>query len=132
MDTLFKSGVAGKLRRNQVGVKVLGKVDYSNNLSHLKGSDLLTHKVNLEVTQVSDGALVAITKLGGSVNLVHYNRVGMRSLLKPEKFKDMPYLAPPPANINRKLKKPMKQPKQHPEFEQAQAVLRQRLAFVSE
>lgn len=85
-----------------------------------KGSETLTYKVNLEVTQVSDAALAAINKLGGSVNLVHYNRVGMKSLVKPENFQKMPYLAPPPANINRKLKKPMNQPKQHPEWEARQ------------
>lgn len=124
MTTLFESGLAGKLRRNQVGVKVLGKVHPLVCFLCPKGADKLTTKVNLEITQISDSALAAVNKLGGSVNLVHYNRVGMRSIVKPERFKGkLPYLAPPPANINRKLKKPMNQPKQHPEWEERQKQL---------
>lgn len=125
MATLFKSGLAGKLRRNQVGVKILGKVQYlsERKLTPFQGSEEFSFKVNLEVTQISDAALNAINKNGGTVNLVHYNRVGMKSLVKPENFKQLPYLAPPPANINKKLKKPMNQPKQHPEWEERQRQL---------
>jgi hypothetical protein len=55
-------------------------------------------------------ALDAIKKLGGSVTLLHYNKIGMKYLLHPEKFQLPPYLPPAPAKINNKLKKPMSQP----------------------
>jgi hypothetical protein len=51
-----------------------------------------------------------IKKLGGSVTLLHYNKIGMKYLVHPEKFQLPPYLPPAPAKINNKLKKPMEQP----------------------
>jgi large subunit ribosomal protein L15 len=99
MATLIKSGCAGKLRRSQVGVKILAE-----------GAERFTHKVDLEVSQASSKAISQIKKNGGSVELLHYNQVGIKYLLHPEKFQSPPYLPPAPAKINNKLKKPMEQP----------------------
>jgi len=116
MGHLFKSRAAGKLRRNQVGVKILGK-----------GADKFTHKINLEVSQISDTAKDKIIENGGTVLLLHYNKVGMKSLTHPEKFTNMPYLAPPIPKVNRKLKKPMEQPQQHPQWITRQEQIRQQM-----
>jgi len=99
MASLIKSGCAGKLRRSQVGIKILAE-----------GAERFTHKVDLEVSQASSKAIFQIKKNGGSVELLHYNAIGMKYLLHPEKFASPPYLPPAPAKINNKLKKPMEQP----------------------
>jgi len=97
--SLIESGCAGKLRRSQVGVKILAE-----------GAERFTHKVDLEVSQASAKSISQIKKNGGSIELLHYNQVGMKYLLHPEKFQSPPYLPPAPAKINNKLKKPMEQP----------------------
>ena len=43
-------------------------------------------EVNVEVSRVSAKAKEMIEAMGGSVVKVHYNRLGIRALLKPEKF----------------------------------------------
>eukprot|EP01126_Amoeba_proteus_P065573 TRINITY_DN9353_c0_g1_i9.p1 TRINITY_DN9353_c0_g1~~TRINITY_DN9353_c0_g1_i9.p1 ORF type:complete len:221 (+),score=28.38 TRINITY_DN9353_c0_g1_i9:163-825(+) len=106
--TLIACGLVGKLRKNEVGVKVLAR-----SLQNFKA------KLHLEVQQISDSAMNRVKENGGSVDLVYYNRVGMRSILKPEKFPKKPYLAPPPPSINSKLRKPMRQPDQHPDWSPA-------------
>eukprot|EP01125_Pyxidicula_operculata_P021955 TRINITY_DN8790_c0_g1_i1.p1 TRINITY_DN8790_c0_g1~~TRINITY_DN8790_c0_g1_i1.p1 ORF type:complete len:266 (+),score=57.22 TRINITY_DN8790_c0_g1_i1:45-842(+) len=106
MAHLIHSGCAGKLRRTQQGVKILGQ-----------GAENFVHKVDLEISQISDDALKAIEKNGGSVKLVYYDKVGLRSLFKPENFvSSPPYYPPPPFSVNRNLRRPMEQPQQLPEW----------------
>lgn len=106
MKTLIDSGCCGKLRKGQVGIKILGD-----------GSEWWNTPVDIEVSQASSSAINAIKRTNGSIKLVYYNRLGLRALLKPEKFVDrrLPYLPPPPDKINRKLINPMEQPQQYPE-----------------
>jgi len=105
MKELLDTGCCGRLRKNQQGVKLLGD-----------GADTFKSKIDIEVSKVSTKALQAIQRNGGTIKLVYYDREGLRSILKPHKFTEMPYLKPPPAKSNRKLRKPQEQPDQHPEF----------------
>lgn len=50
------------------------------------GEEKFDVKVKLEVSRVSAKAREMIESAGGSVTRVHYNRLGLRALLKPEKF----------------------------------------------
>ena len=43
-------------------------------------------RVDVEVSRVSRAARAAIERNGGRVTKVHYNRLGLRALLKPHKF----------------------------------------------
>eukprot|EP01128_Nolandella_sp_AFSM9_P012642 TRINITY_DN947_c1_g1_i1.p1 TRINITY_DN947_c1_g1~~TRINITY_DN947_c1_g1_i1.p1 ORF type:complete len:288 (-),score=81.26 TRINITY_DN947_c1_g1_i1:185-1048(-) len=105
LKELLKSGCVGRLRRNQKNIKLLAA-----------GAETFTSKINIEVGQASGKAIEIINKLGGSVRLVHYNHVGIRSILHPEKFPHKPYMPPAPKRMNRKLRYPMEQPDQHPEW----------------
>ena len=42
--------------------------------------------LKLEVSRVSEAARAQLEALGGEVTTVHYSRLGLRALLKPEKF----------------------------------------------
>jgi len=105
MKELIDSGCCGRLRKNEQGVKLLGN-----------GSKNFKSQIDIEVSQASTSALQAIQKNGGNVKLVYYDREGLRSILKPHKFKEMPYLKSPPEKRNRKLRKPQVQPDQHPSW----------------
>lgn len=108
MKTLVDSGCAGRLRKGEVGIKVLGE-----------GSEWWNASVDLEVSQASSSVINAINRTGGNIKLVYYNRVGLRALLHPEKFVDrkIPYLTKPKAKVNKKLVNPMEQPEQlNPEY----------------
>ena len=59
-------------------------------------------KVNLEVSRVSAKAKELIEAAGGKVTRVHYNRLGLRALLKPHKF---PQGLPKPARTPPKMRK---------------------------
>ena len=59
-------------------------------------------KVNLEVSRVSAKAKELIEAAGGTVTRVHYNRLGLRALLKPHKF---PQGLPKPARTPPKMRK---------------------------
>ena len=59
------------------GIKLLGK-----------GRHRLRTPIRLEVSRASAKAVDAIERVGGSVTTVHYNRLALRALLKPEKFDD--------------------------------------------
>jgi len=49
----------------------------------------------------SEGAIAAVEAAGGSVVAVHYNKLGLRGLLKPEKFEEgmLPRQARPPPKM---------------------------------
>lgn len=57
------------------GVKLLGKGQYR-----------LRSPIKIEVSRASDKAIAAIERAGGEITTVHYNRLALRALLKPEKF----------------------------------------------
>ena len=51
-----------------------------------QGSDWFNAKVNIEVSRASKRAIEAVEKQGGSIVTAHYNKLGLRVLLKPWKF----------------------------------------------
>ena len=57
------------------GIKLLGKGQYR-----------LRSPIKIEVSRASDKAIAAIERAGGEITTVHYNRLALRALLKPEKF----------------------------------------------
>ncbi|ETV74044.1 ribosomal protein L15 [Aphanomyces astaci] len=86
MKTLVDSGLLTTSRVKH-GVKLLAK-----------GKSALTTPINIEVSQASQGAIEAVELAGGAIKSVYFNRLGLRSLLKPHKFdgKPLPQLARPP------------------------------------
>jgi len=105
MKTLVDSGLVTKLRKKQVGMKLLGS-----------GADKFRAKVDIEVSQASGSAIKAIENNGGNVRLVYFDRDGLKSLIYPEKYHTKPYLKEPPLKVNTRLRRPMEQPDQHPEW----------------
>ena len=73
MRTLVRSGAVG--RRTRDGVKLLAT-----------GKDYFTAKVDIEVSRASQEAIETVERLGGKVVCAYYNKLGLRVLLKPEKF----------------------------------------------
>jgi large subunit ribosomal protein L15 len=51
-----------------------------------KGKERLTEPIHLEISRASEEAIQAVEALGGEVTTVHYNRLALRALLKPQKF----------------------------------------------
>jgi large subunit ribosomal protein L15 len=66
------------------GVKLLGK-----------GGENFNIPIHLEVSQASKSAIEAIEKSGGTVTCVHFNKLAMRALLKPQRFEILPWRARP-------------------------------------
>ena len=66
-----------------------------------EGADDAFIKVRLEVSRASARAKEIIERAGGSVTRVHYNRLGLRALLQPEKF---PRGLPKPARAPPKIR----------------------------
>ena len=62
----------------------------------LLGNGPLTVPVAIEVTRASKQAIEKVERAGGSVVTAWYNRLGLRALLKPEKFAVLPRRAAPP------------------------------------
>jgi large subunit ribosomal protein L15 len=90
MKDLQQSGVVHTIRD---GVKLLGRGAASFAASGLTG-------VSLEVSRTSESARTALQATGGHVTTVHYNRLGLRALLKPHRFPvqaDKTPLLPAPA-----------------------------------
>ncbi|XP_049848260.1 50S ribosomal protein L15-like [Schistocerca gregaria] len=119
MKTLIDSKCVGRLRKLQVGIKLVGD-----------GADWWKQAVDIEVSQASSSAINAIKRTSGKITLVYYNKTGLRALLKPHKYypntkRRFPYLPPPPEHINKKLLHPMVQPSQFPQWIEEQALLAQ-------
>ena len=55
-------------------------------LSCSQGVDNFTAKVDIEVSQASAKAIEAVEKQGGRIVTAYYNRLGLKVLLKPERF----------------------------------------------
>ena len=47
---------------------------------------MLRSKLDIEVSRASRKAIEAVEAAGGSITTVYYNKLGLRVLLKPEKF----------------------------------------------
>jgi large subunit ribosomal protein L15 len=116
MKTLIDSGCVGALRKTQVGIKILSE-----------GHELLKSPIKIEVSQISKKALEAVESVGGKVDLLYYNAIGLRALLKPGKFERMPYLPPPPPKLNDKLEMKMKQPEQFAQWRKQQELAKKLL-----
>lgn len=102
-------------RRVGNGVKLLAKLEAFETIRDENGNAKLatdangepvakrfTAKVDVEVSRVSRAARETVEALGGRVTKVHYNRLGLRALLKPHKFPEGP---PKPARTPVYLKK---------------------------
>ncbi|EDO44563.1 predicted protein [Nematostella vectensis] len=87
MHELWKTGAVGKIKD---GVKLLGT-----------GNEWFQAKVDIEVSKASKTAIEAIERQGGKITCAHYNKLGLRVLLKPEKFegKPIPRRAHPPSKL---------------------------------
>lgn len=81
---------AGVTKRSSIkyGIKLLGK-----------GKERLRTPVKIEISRASEGAIKAIEAVGGEITTVHYNRLALRALLKPEKFDIIPKRARPPPKL---------------------------------
>lgn len=55
--------------------------------------------IHLEVSFASSTAIKAVEAAGGTVTCVHFNRLALRSLLKPYKYNLLPHRARPPPRI---------------------------------
>jgi large subunit ribosomal protein L15 len=86
MKDLVTAGIA-KNSSIKHGMKLLGD-----------GKERLTSPILIQISRASEGAIQAIEEAGGEVTTVHYNRLALRALLKPEKFerKGLPKFARPP------------------------------------
>lgn len=91
MKTLKDVGAIGK--QIEDGVKLLGG----------SGAKDIQWPIHVEVSRVTVPAKEAIEAAGGSVRRVHYNRLGLRALLKPEWFEKkgrlLPRAARPPPKL---------------------------------
>lgn len=95
MHTLLHSGAVGPSIPH--GVKLLASGYHT-----AKGSAVLP-ALRIEVSDASESAKRAVEEAGGSVKLVWYNRLGLRYLLKPDKFERPPRReAVPPPKYRRK------------------------------
>merc|ERR1719223_1131373 len=64
-----------------------------------KGKERLRTPFKIEISRASNGAIEAIEKAGGEITTVHYNKLALRALLKPEKFDVIPRRARPPPKL---------------------------------
>eukprot|EP01112_Ceratiomyxa_fruticulosa_P003192 TRINITY_DN13564_c0_g1_i1.p1 TRINITY_DN13564_c0_g1~~TRINITY_DN13564_c0_g1_i1.p1 ORF type:complete len:258 (+),score=53.68 TRINITY_DN13564_c0_g1_i1:913-1686(+) len=88
MKTLYDANILQKVPQ---GVKLLSS-----------GRDRFTYPLDIEMTDCSALAREAVERVGGTVKLVYYNKLGMRALLKPEKFEILPRLARPTPKLMKK------------------------------
>ncbi|MCO5570322.1 hypothetical protein L7F22_024041 [Adiantum nelumboides] len=84
MKTLKDAGLVGKQIKD--GVKLLGA-----------GADKFALPLHFEVSRVSKKAKAAVEAAGGSVTRVHYTKLGLKALTKPEWFAKKGRLLPRPA-----------------------------------
>lgn len=61
-----------------------------------KGKERLASPIQIKISRASEEAIRAVEEAGGEVTTVHYNRLALRALLKPEKFDLLPKFARPP------------------------------------
>lgn len=90
MKTLKDAGLVGKQIKD--GVKLLGA-----------GADNFSLPIHFEVSRVSQKAKAAVEAAGGSVTRVHYTRLGLKALTKPEWFAKKGRILPRPARPTPKI-----------------------------
>lgn len=94
MKTLKDTGAIGKQIGD--GVRLMGR-----------GAEHIQWPIHLEVSRVTVRAKAAVEAAGGSVRRVHYNKLGLRALLKPEWFEKkgrlLPKAARPPPKLQDKV-----------------------------
>lgn len=59
----------------------------------------LSKPIHIQVSDVSQKAREVIEKAGGTVQVSYFNQLGLRALLKPDKFEQIPRLAAPPPRL---------------------------------
>ncbi|KAE8660942.1 hypothetical protein F3Y22_tig00116944pilonHSYRG00158 [Hibiscus syriacus] len=96
MKTLKDAGAIGK--QIEDGVRLMGR-----------GAEQIKWPIHMEWVNILDSECVvrakeAVEAAGGSVRRVHYNKLGLRALLKPEWFEKKGRLLPKPARPPPKLK----------------------------
>ena len=66
-----------------------------------QGTTWFQAKLDIEVSRASKTAIKAIERQGGKITCAHYNKLGLRLLLKPEKFEGrrIPRRARPPKKL---------------------------------
>lgn len=81
---------AGVTKKSSVkhGVKLLAK-----------GKERMRTPIKLEISRASEEAIKAIEDTGGEITTVHYNKLALRALIKPEKFDVIPKRARPPPKL---------------------------------
>ena len=55
-----------------------------------KGKERLTHPIWIDVSRASQASIEPVKEVGGEVRTVHYNKLALKALLKPEKFEIIP------------------------------------------
>jgi large subunit ribosomal protein L15 len=80
------------VRHAKEGIKILAK-----------GAEYFKAPIDIEVAQASQGAIKAIEKAGGRIVSSYYNRLGLRVLLKPEKWTEKSLPLPRRARPNPKM-----------------------------
>lgn len=88
----------------EITLKDLCDAGVTSNIKHgvkllAKGSERFKTPLKLRVSRASTQAIEAVEKAGGEVTTVHYNRLALRALLKPEKFDIIPKFARPPPKL---------------------------------
>jgi large subunit ribosomal protein L15 len=64
-----------------------------------KGKERLRTPFKIEISRASTNAIKAIEKVGGEITTVHYNKLAIRAVLKPDKFETLPRRARPPPDL---------------------------------
>eukprot|EP00638_Chattonella_subsalsa_P001318 CAMPEP_0117757102 /NCGR_PEP_ID=MMETSP0947-20121206/14511_1 /TAXON_ID=44440 /ORGANISM="Chattonella subsalsa, Strain CCMP2191" /LENGTH=117 /DNA_ID=CAMNT_0005576891 /DNA_START=553 /DNA_END=906 /DNA_ORIENTATION=- len=88
MKDLTSCGLVNFTKTLRCGVKLLAN-----------GKELLKSPVNLEVMGASKEAIKRVEEVGGSVTSTYYNKLGLRALLKPDKFDSVPKRPAPPPKL---------------------------------
>jgi large subunit ribosomal protein L15 len=105
MKAIYDANLVGKITD---GVKLLSKVSICCFSSSVDSrADILVQgverfdipKLHIRVSAASASARAAVEKLGGCVETVYYNRLGLRAHLQPHKFDILPLNAAPPQRI---------------------------------
>jgi large subunit ribosomal protein L15 len=65
----------------------------------VQDGEALRDPVHLEVSRASASAIAAVENRGGTITCVHFNRLALRALLKPQKFSILPIRARPPPKL---------------------------------
>ena len=76
---------------------------------HFAAAYKFAYPLNLEVTRASSAAIAAVESAGGKITAAHYNRLGLRALLRPDKFD--------PALLPRRARPPPKMREYYTRFE---------------